>query len=113
MHSGAFGWIRNRNEWEKVIRYIEGIRSKPGCGNPRRTGNGRVPTRDATEAACPSHMEDTTRGEGLCAFYSDRRVSPRTSSRLNHARATVQSRFTVAGEIWRTSAVSSMLSPAK
>src|SRR5215469_8747541 len=40
-------------------------------------------------------------------------AAPRVSSRLSHARATVQSRLIVAGDTPITSAVSSRLSPAK
>ena len=37
-------WIRNRNKCEKVIRYRSKIRSRRGCVNPPKTGNGQVPT---------------------------------------------------------------------
>ena len=37
-------WIRNRNEWERSSRISNKIRSRRGCVNPPKTGNGQVQT---------------------------------------------------------------------
>ena len=74
---------------------------------------GLVSRAGAFEELRPLHRRELERLEQqrACGGVPDRPHVP--SSRCNHARATVHSRFTVAGEIWRASAVSSMLIPAK
>jgi REP element-mobilizing transposase RayT len=46
-------WIRNRNEWEKVVRYVEQNPVKAGlCKAPEEWEWSSAAT-DATEVACP------------------------------------------------------------